>query len=140
MFYINKEHENHYRYLLELFPVAKMSVEYQVACYITAVPTIFSKIDKNIEGYEYPLDWINNWHDKYTEKEEFESDVDYLERSNINIDYDLSFSMQELGRLALNLFNRYENFNLMTCLNSLDDNNIEVLKTAIDIRLGKYIE
>jgi len=51
------------------------------------------------------------------------------------VNYDLSSSMQQMGRLALNLWGGYERFNLMDCLGSVDDINLLVVKQAIDIRI-----
>lgn len=85
-----------------------------------------------------PLDWFIDWQKKNYQQEADETDEDYQERvEEANyVDYDLTSSMQQLGKLGLNLWNGYDYFNLMDCLGSLDGNNIKVLKTAIDVRLG----
>lgn len=136
--FIDGHHENNYQILKEAFPLALKDVEYQGACYISALPMLFSKFKNEIEGYETPLEWIINWQMKNHFKDEEETEEEYQERIQVEVNYDLTSSMIQMGRLALNLFNGYEYFNLMDCLNSLDNKNVEVLKTAIDIRLGEY--
>jgi hypothetical protein len=46
--------------------------------------------------------------------------------------------MVQLGKFTLNMWNSYDHFNLMDCIGSLDENNYNVLKCAIDMRLGKF--
>lgn len=138
MFFVNKYHQLNFEFLQHLFPSSYNDLEYKSACYITAVPMIFSKIDDVVHGFESPLDWITDYHSKYMKQFNDESNEEYEERINVNVEYDLTFSMQELGRLGLNLFNGYDHFNLMSCIKTLDEENILVLKTAIDIRLGLF--
>ena len=136
--FIDKEHEKNYGLLKRKFPVATVDTEYQSACYISSIPMIFYKFSDKLDDYDSPLDWIINWQMKNHFKDENETEEEYQERIQVEVDYNLTSSMIQLGRLALNLFNGYEYFNLMDCLGSLDDNNVEVLKTAIDVRLGHY--
>lgn len=136
--FLDNNHKENYERLQALFPVSLQDMEYQSACYVSSMPLLFSKFEKEVESYDTPLDWIINWQMKYLPQEEHESDEAFEERTDIGVDYDLTSSMQQLGNLALNLFNGYDYFNLMDCLGSLDDKNVEVLKIAIDVRLGHY--
>lgn len=140
MNFINDEHNKNFDYLLQVFPQANADLEYQVSCYITSVPMIFLKIQDKISDYEYPLDWLVYYQMKEEHEEgNIEDDLDDFELQMLEkVDYDLTFSMKQLGRLGLNLFNGYDYFNLMDCINSLDDKHVFVLKTAIDIRTGAF--
>jgi len=136
VFFISDEHRDNFDFLQSVFPVALGDPEYQSACYISALPMIFNKFKGEINQYDTPLDWIINWQMKHFEQGEDELDEDYEERTQVDVSYDLTSSMQQLGQLGLNLFNSYDYFNMMDCLNSLDDKNVKVFKAAIDIRLG----
>lgn len=138
LFFIDDEHKKNYERFKKRFPIMLKDKEYQSACYISSLPVLFSKFEDEIEEYQSPVDWIVNWQMKNLPKEDDESDEAYEERSSVEVDYDLTNSMQQLGCFALNLFNGYEYFNLMDCLNALDDKHVEVLKVAIDVRLGVY--
>lgn len=140
LFFINDEHRENFDLMQRAFPVSYSDLEYKSACYISALPMIFYKFSHEIYDYDVPIDWMINWQKKHLPQEHDESNEMFAERTQIEVNYDLTHSMQELGKLALNLFNRYEYFNLMDCLNSLDDVNVDVLKVAIDVRLGKCKE
>lgn len=143
LYFTDELHKQNYDLLLKQFPLATKDVERQVGCYISAVPMIFFKIKDKISDYKYPLDWLVYFQMKedYEEGNIDEDELDDFEKYMIEkVDYHLTFSMKQLGRLGLNLFNGYDNFNLMDCINSLDDKNIFVLKTAIDVRLGEHKE
>lgn len=136
MYFVDEQHEENYRKMEDLFPKALYSKEYQSACYISATPFIFRKIEDKVSHFSSPVRWIYNWEDRYLPKQDDETDEEYEERMNIEVDYDLTSSMQQLGKLALNLWNGYEDFNLMDCLGSVDHENFLVVKQAIDIRTG----
>lgn len=133
VFFIDEQHENNYKKLQARYPESLYSKEYQAACYIFATPMIFSKFE-DME-FSSPVRWIYDWEDKYLPQGTDETDEAYEERTNIEANYDLSSSMQQMGKLALNLWGGYEHFNLMDCLASVDDKNILVVRQAIDIRI-----
>jgi len=137
IFFVDKEHEANYRELERLYPAALTSKEYQAACYIFATPMIFSKFE-DME-FTSPVRWIYDWEDKYLPQGTDETDEAYEERTSVEANYDLSSSMQQMGRLALNLWGGYERFNLRDCLASVDDKNILVVRQAIDIRIYGFI-
>src|SRR5699024_10454183 len=126
--FVDEQHKANYQIYKETFPLSLKDVEYQTACYISALPVLFFKFKNEIQRYETPLEWFINWQMKYLEQSDDETDEEYEERQQIHIDYDLTSSMQQLGALALNLFNGYDHFNLMDCIESLDDENVQVLK------------
>lgn len=141
MYFTNNTHLLNYKIMKSYFPAARVDAEYQVACYISGVPCLFDKFSDCLASFDSPLDWIINWQMKYLPKEEDENIEDYENRQNIGealVNYDLTSPMQQMGKLALNLFNKYDYFNLMICLNSVDDNNYKVVKCALDIRMGLY--
>lgn len=125
IFFVDEQHEKNYKKMAELFPAVLSSKEYQAACYIHALPMIFYKFEYYINDFSSPVEWIYRW-----EEQQF---FDILE--DVELEYDLSSSMLHLGRLALNLWNGYEHFNLMDCLNNVDDENFLVVKQAIEIRM-----
>ncbi|WP_374723588.1 DUF2538 family protein [Calidifontibacillus erzurumensis] len=136
IYFVNEQHELNLKRILLKWNVAKNNPEYAAACYIMAVPMIFEKIEPYIGFSETPVDWILRWEWKHTlsklPEHQDDEDQEELER----IPYDLTGSMVQLGKLALNLWNGYEHFNLMNCLSRLDEDNYNVLKCAIDIRMG----
>jgi len=138
IYFLDEEHKKNFKRLQFKFPASFDDPEYRSACYISAVPMLFYKYEDYIDDMATPLDWFIDWQKKNYQQEEDESDEDYQERvEEANyVDYDLTSSMQQLGKLGLNLWNGYDYFNLMDCLGALDSDNIKVLKTAIDIRLG----
>lgn len=133
-------HQQNYEKMKERFPSALKDTEYQAACYIAAAPMLFYKIEDRLHEFESPVDWMIYWQCKNLPKDEDETGEEYQERINIgaNVNYDLTPSMQHMGNLALNLWNGYEHFNLMYCLQSIDYENYKILKCAMDIRLGFF--
>lgn len=133
IYFINDQHQLNYKKMKLLFPQANKSTEYQVACYITAVPMLF---DKTGNEMNHPLTWILDYERKYVIPQyDDESDEEYAERKNIVIEQDYTNSMLDLGRLALHLFNGYE-FSLLDCMTRVDQQHYKVIKCAMDIRMG----
>lgn len=138
IYFIDWQHELNFKQTLLKWNVGRRNREYQTACYILAVPMIFEKVEQYIGLFENPVDWIWRWEWKNTlsKLEEFQDDSE----ENSDIPYDLTGSMVQLGKLALNLWNGYEHFNLMNCIASLDSEHFEVLKCALDMRMSKFKE
>lgn len=131
--FINEKHKDNFTILSTYWMRALTDVEYQSALYIMATPFIFDKVSKHLKEFESPCDWIWRWEWNYNiEHEEGEE----VEKSNIP--YDLTSSMVQLGKLALNLWNGYGGFNMLDCLNVLDKENEKVFYNAIKIRLGAF--
>lgn len=124
IFFIDDQHHKNYNIMKEMYPKALTNKEYQAACYVSAVPLIFGKFDDKLCEFSNPLEWIFKW----------ENQMQREEQINAIVDYDLTPSMQQLGKLALHLWNGYEHFNLMDCLNRVDDENFLVVEQAIAIR------
>lgn len=139
IYFVDEEHQRNFERILFRWPAGKKNTEYMPACYILAVPMIFEKVEDMIDDFENPVDWIWRWEWKYTLSKlpEYQDASDDEEEDN-NIPYDLTGSMVQLGRLALNMWNSYEHFNLMHCIASLDEDNYEVLKCAMDMRMGAF--
>ena len=135
LYFVDDEHIDNYIAMSEMFPLALKNKEYKAACYISSAPMIFDKFKDNLSEMASPIDWMMDWENKYLPQQK-ETDQEYQERSDIEINYDLTESMQQLGKLALNLWNGYEHFNLMHCLNSVDDAGFLIVKQAIYIRKG----
>jgi hypothetical protein len=143
IYFINEKHKVNFKKTLVRWNVARIDPEYMTACYIMSIPMIFDKVGQQIGEYEQPTDWILkyfDWREEYQEEwrndDEDQSSPEYeawLERQP----FDLTNSMIQLGRLALNLWNGYSEFNLLDCMNSLDDKHYLALICAINIRRGK---
>lgn len=123
-FFVDDQHHENYNIMKEMYAKTLTSKEYQAACYVSAVPSIFNQFDESLCEFSNPLEWIMDWEDKEQQEE----------RSNSIPNYDLTPSMQQLGKLALHLWNGEEPFNLMDCLNSIDDEYFSVVEQAIAIR------
>jgi len=101
VFFVDKRHHENYNIMKELYPQALTSKEYQAACYVAAVPLLFEKFEDQLCEFSNPVEWIFNWENQG-------------EQINPIADYDLTPSMQQLGKLAMNLWNGYEHFNGFT--------------------------
>ncbi|PAF27389.1 hypothetical protein CHH61_03460 [Shouchella clausii] len=141
MYFVNEQHELNFASVLMMHPNARTNVEYRSACYILAVPMIFEKVEYYIDDFKSPVGWMLRyleWQEDF--KDEWKGDREerhpdheaWIDRKP----YDLSNSMIQLGKLALNLWTGYDDFNLMRCLASLDKDNVHVARCAIDVRLG----
>lgn len=145
MYFVDEQHELNYQTILMLWPHAMRDVEYKAPVYILSIPMIFEKVEDYMDDFETPVDWIwryLKWDEQYKKEwERYEGahedalhpDHDaWIDRKP----YDLTYSAKQLGRLALNLWTSYDDFNLMKCLGSLDDKNLYAARCAIDIRVG----
>lgn len=126
MYFLDDQHKLNFKATKLRWSNAQSSPEYVAACYILAVPMIFEKVVNDIGHWKSPVGWIYEWEDKYGTQP-----LDDAEKP----DFDLSSSMVQMGRLALNLWNGYEHFNLMNCLAVIDETKYEIVKTAINIRM-----
>ena len=119
IFFIDEQHSINFKKVLLRWNVGKTNMEYQTACYILAIPMIFEKVEKYIGSFESPIDWIWFWEFKYTLSKlpEYQGDLEDMQ----DVPYDLSGSMVQLGKFALNMWNGYKHFNLCDCMNSLDE-------------------
>jgi hypothetical protein len=134
IYFVNDHHQLNFKRVLLKWNVGKQDREYQTACYILAVPMIFEKVEPYIGLFENPVDWIWQWEWKNT----LSKLPEYQEEEPADLPYDLTGSMVQLGKFALNMWNGYEHFNLMDSIASLDSENYNVLKCAMDMRLGLF--
>lgn len=120
MYFVDDHHAVNYKLTQLQWEYAENDPEYAAACYLLAVPMVFEHIVHHLDKQETPVDWIIQW-------EEDDSA------------YDLSTGAIQLGRLALHLWNGHEPFHLLACLESLQGHHYDVVKTAMDVRLGRAI-
>jgi Protein of unknown function (DUF2538). len=113
--FIDENHRENFEKVVERWDLGNTN-EYLQAMYILAVPLVFESVGHDLLEFESPIDWI--W------------DYEHSEEPN----YYLSSGAVHLGKLALNLWNGYENFNLNRALAVLDINNVQVIINAIQIR------
>lgn len=148
IYFVDNEHELNFKRVQMKWAGFKDNTEYLSACYILAVPMIFNKIESSVNNYRYPTDWIWNY---LSWQEEYKKDWERYDRygDKLHPEYeawidrkpmDLSNSMVQLGKFSLNLWNSYDDFNLMDCLGGLDEKNYNVLKCAIAIRMGEFMD
>lgn len=135
IYFIDEKHKDNYEKTLLKWKLALKDTEYQSACYILSVPMIFEKVENVYLDFESPVSWIWQWEWYYTisQQKGYEEEDRGKEPA-----IDLTSSMVQLGKFALNMWNGYDNFNLRNCISTLDSEHYEVLKCAIDIRMGSY--
>ena len=136
MYFTDAAHEWNYEMLKNQFRAN--SSEYKAACYITAAPLIFTKVEPFLKDADSPVAWIYRWEEKSWPQLDYENEREYKERIAQEVPFHLTESMAHMGRLALNLWGGYTGFNLRDCMVSIDEENMNVLRCAIDIRAGKY--
>lgn len=117
-YFMDVEHEDNFYMTLDRWTSNKNDPYYQAACYVLALPFIFEKFKQKLPDFDTPVDWI----------------YDYLDAEEDSKPYDLTGSMVQLGKLALNLWNGYNDFNLHHCVSSVDDRVYKCIKAAMDIR------
>lgn len=132
--FINKEHESNFDQLLKKWSQAEKDKEYCAATYILALPIIFEKFKTMYENFESPVTWIADYEYKYNDNVAKLFELSQDERDAILIDYDLTSSMQHLGRLAMHLFNGYKEFHMLDCISSLDIDHYYAFTQALTIR------
>jgi hypothetical protein len=140
IYFVDDQHEKNFETARLRWNVRKSNTEYLTACYILSVPMIFEKIEHLLSDFETPVDWIwrYEWKYKLSKIPEYGDDSEVEEQDNDAIQYDLTGSMLQLGRYALNMYNSYEHFNLMQCISSLDYENYQVLRCAMEMRMGRF--
>ena len=133
IYFVSEKHERNFKETLIKWPVARSDAEYSSTCYILSVPMIYEKVEHLIADFEKPVDWIWRWETAYNP--ELRESLGITQK--LNVDYDLTGSMVSMGKLALHLWNNYQYFNLLNCISSVDAENYNVVKCAIDIRMHK---
>lgn len=118
MYFVDDHHAVNYKLTQIQWEFAQHDPEYAAACYLLAVPMVFEKIVFDLDEHDTPVDWMIQW-------EEDDSA------------YDLCAGAIELGRLALHLWNGSGPFHLLQCLESLQGHHYDVVKTAMDVRMGR---
>lgn len=127
MFFVCEHHEENYFALLSKFPVSAFDRQYQVGCYITALPEIYSKIKGN-QG-DTPFTWYE------------------LSLAEKGRRIDLSSGFNQIVRAGYNLFNGYcgyyngeefihDQFNLFDGINNWGDELFNVFLQSLRIASG----
>jgi len=76
MDFISREHERNFKELKLRFH--SNDVEYNSACYITAVPMIFDKVSSYILGEaDSPVVWIYAWEERCLPQYQYEDEFDH---------------------------------------------------------------
>lgn len=123
MYFVNEQHEANYNQLVARYR-AERDVEYRVACYIVAVPEIWSKHGGNTG--ERPFDWTFAPGD----------DDDNVQRSE---GYGwLSGGYRRLVDLGMNLYNSSE-FDLCSGLGNWGDECFRIFHQAVHIRINRDV-
>jgi len=129
LYFKNEDHTLNYRKLTYLFPKASLCSKMRSVIYITALPEIYNHVSPLLEDYQTPIDWMLDWI-------EIKNSVDAGLIHPSFLPFELSTSVEQLGNFALHLWNGTESFNLMNCLQSIDDKNLLLcLIEAISIRI-----
>jgi hypothetical protein len=139
IYFVDEHHAQNFETARLRWKVSSKNTEYMTACYIIAVPMIWEKIRKLLDDFDTPVDWIWRYEWKHTLSKlpEYQDDSENEEEETL-VPYDLTGSMVHLGRFALNMWNSYEHFNLMNCIGSLDEENYNILRCAMEMRMGRF--
>ncbi|MBF0706589.1 DUF2538 family protein (plasmid) [Alkalihalobacillus hwajinpoensis] len=141
MYYIDENHSSNFETVIERWPKAVTNLEYLTSCYILSIPMIYENVSKWLDEFETPVDWIWEWEWKYTLTQIDPIYIEDHEKAKaVEIPYDLTNSMIQLGKFSLNMWNSYEYFNLMECISSLDQPNYQAVINAIHLRKGQLKE
>lgn len=117
MYFLNNQHENNYRQLMDRVHKMQKDPGYQAAGYILALPELYGKGSAKYFGDD-GFDW----------------------EKLISGGIDFSSGYLQMLNLASNLFNSIAPFNLGRCLSIIDDELAGVLIQAIKIMRPRGLE
>ncbi|KRE31623.1 DUF2538 family protein [Paenibacillus sp. Soil522] len=124
MFFVNEAHRKNYESLLKFYESSLPSIEYEVACYVLALPEVLKRIPED-HNVEFPFDWA--W--------------EYDEGNNKNKPTNALFYMddpyQQLVIAANHMYNG-EPFRLNKGLDNWDELHFKIFVQACKIR-GKFV-
>jgi hypothetical protein len=151
MYFLNEIHEWNYKQLLtSVFPQAPQDREYHVVAYIFALPEVYCRCAPHPYIGEFPFLWTVRYRDiSYMERDQetgqthevFDFEIEEDENGReIRSDayYELSNGYRYIVDLAANLFNSYQDFNLMNALQTWDNEIFQVFLQALHIRKGLH--
>lgn len=146
MYFVNDEHNLNFKRLVKKFNASK-DPEYQTACYVVALPEIYSTMHG--ETGRYPFTWITKGKERYTKKVDqdgeytlydFEPELDEDGNEQYSEAFlTLSPSYRQMIGFAMNLYNSHYEFNLMEGLNTWEDTLMKVFYQALEIRKGQFV-
>ncbi|MCM3227551.1 hypothetical protein [Terribacillus saccharophilus] len=145
MYFVNDAHETNFKHLFSMvFPKAPYDKEYAAVSYLLAIPEIYQRCIHDSELHESPLQWTVKYKVEITEDdgEEMKS-VHSIEDENGNDTpsegySSLDYEYKHFVKLAENLFNGNEDFNLTRAFSSWDQKSVKVFYQAMEIRFGKF--
>lgn len=123
MFFIDEAHKRNYDTLLDVYKSSLPSVEYEVACYILALPEVLKRVPID-HDVEFPFDWV--W--IYDEAGERKNPSDAL--------YYMDDPYKELVLAGFHMFNG-EEFRLNKGLDRWGEVHFQVFIQACKIR-GRF--
>jgi hypothetical protein len=123
MYFIDQAHKNNFESLLEFFGDSLPSIEYEVACYVLALPEVLKRIPEEHDT-KFPFDWAWDW----DEQEENKRPSNAL--------YYMDDSYKQLVIAANHMYNG-EEFRLNRGLDHWEDIHFNIFIQACKIR-GKF--
>jgi len=131
IWFISETHKENFKTLLERFSAYK-NAEYAAACYVTAHPEIYGKIDwKNSDG---PIGWY--W-GEWTGVDDNDDNGRYLESEIVG---QLSSSYRGLVQATVELYTgRQHYFDLMGWLGNAGDEVYKLFIQSLEIRRDRFV-
>lgn len=120
MFFINEAHRKNYESLLNFYESSLPSIEYEVACYVLALPEVLKRIPED-HSVEFPFDWA------------WEYDEENKNNKPTNALYYMDDAYKQLVIAANHMYNG-ESFRLNKGLDHWDRIHLEVFIQACKIR------
>lgn len=123
VFFVDAAHKRNYKSLLDFYKDSLPSIEYDVACYVLALPEVLKRIPEE-HNVEFPFDWA--WeYDEESDSRKMTSELYYMDDP-----------YQQLVIAANHMYNGDE-FRLNRGLDRWEDIHFQIFIQACKIR-GKF--
>lgn len=122
MFFVNEAHRKNYESLLKFYASSLPSIEYDVACYILALPEVLKRIPED-HNVKFPFDWVHHWEDENDESTKRLSDAIFY----------MDDPYKYLVFAGMHMYNG-EIFRLNNGLDTWNDTHFQVFVQACKIR------
>ncbi|MEK3868031.1 MULTISPECIES: DUF2538 family protein [Paenibacillus] len=122
MFFVNEAHRKNYESLLNFYASSLPSIEYEVACYILALPEVLKRIPED-HSIKLPFDWVHHWEDENDESTKRLSDAIFY----------MDDPYKHLVFAGMHMYNG-EIFRLNSGLSTWNDTHFQVFIQACKIR------
>lgn len=128
MYFVNQEHDDNFRSLLEKYPVGQHDPQYGAGFYVVAHPILYNHCNRNpVSDGHGPFDW-------------YFDELENPPRTHAG----LSGGYSQLVKLGLNLYNNhnhgdFEGFTPYLALGTWGDELFKVFVQACQIRRGRNI-